>query len=86
MQMLRQYAPLVETYIQLLKPDEALGTVPAGDKYFLGKADLAKGPRLAAAHERQRGPEPEIRSRGPGNLPDHVHGVPAARLFADDLR
>ncbi len=42
-QTLHQYAPLVETYIQLLKPDEALGTVPAGDKYFLGKADLAKG-------------------------------------------
>jgi len=42
MQMLRQYSPLVETYIQLLKPDEALGTVPGGDKYFLGKADLGK--------------------------------------------
>jgi len=43
MQMLRQYSPLVETYIQLLKPDETLGTVPGGDKYFLGKADLGKG-------------------------------------------
>ena len=43
MQMLHQYSPLVETYIQLLKPDETLGTVPGGDKYFLGKADLGKG-------------------------------------------
>ena len=43
MLMLHQYSPLVETYIQLLKPDETLGTVPGGDKYFLGKADLGKG-------------------------------------------
>jgi len=43
MLMLHQYSPLVETYIQLLKPDDTLGTVPAGDKYFLGKADLGKG-------------------------------------------
>jgi hypothetical protein len=43
MQMLHQYSPLVETYIQLLKPDDTLGTVPGGDKYFLGKADLGKG-------------------------------------------
>jgi hypothetical protein len=43
MQMLHQYSPLVETYIQLLRPDPNLGTVLAGDKYYLGKANLAKG-------------------------------------------
>ena len=43
MQMLHQYSPLVETYIQLMRPDANLGTVPAGDKYYLGKATLAKG-------------------------------------------
>jgi hypothetical protein len=43
MQMLRQYSPLVETYIQSLRPDKHLGTVPEGDKYFLGRAELAKG-------------------------------------------
>ena len=42
MQMLHQYAPLVETYIQLLRPDPTLGTAPAGDKYYLGKANFAK--------------------------------------------
>jgi len=41
--LLRQYAPLVETYIQYLRPDKQLGAVPDGDKYFLGRADLAKG-------------------------------------------
>ena len=35
---IRNYSPLVETYIQNLKPDKDLGQVPAGDKYFLGRA------------------------------------------------
>ena len=39
---MKQYSPLVETYIQNLKPDAELGEVPAGDRYFLGKADLSK--------------------------------------------
>jgi len=43
MQMLRQYSPLVETYIQSFRPDKQLGAVPEGDKYFLGRAELAKG-------------------------------------------
>jgi Peptidase family M48 len=42
-QMLRQYSPLVETYIQKLRADKELGTVPDGDQYFLGRAELAKG-------------------------------------------
>jgi hypothetical protein len=46
MQMLRQYSPLVETYIQSFRPDKRLGTVPDGDKYFLGRAELAKGVEL----------------------------------------
>ena len=40
-QLLRRYSPLVETYIQYLRPDKKLGDVPDGDKYFLGRADLA---------------------------------------------
>jgi hypothetical protein len=45
-QLLRQYSPLVETYIQNLRPDKELGAVPDGDKYFLGRAELAKGVEL----------------------------------------
>jgi Peptidase family M48 len=48
MQMLRQYSPLVETYIQMMRPDPKLGPVPAGDRYFLGKAQLANGVDLEA--------------------------------------
>src|SRR5579862_7379276 len=42
-QSLRAYSPLVETYIQNLRDDKDLGTVPSGDRYFLGRAVLAKG-------------------------------------------
>ena len=45
-QQMRQYSPLVETYIQNLKPDKDLGEIPAGDKYFLGRADFSKGVAL----------------------------------------
>ena len=39
---MKEYSPLVETYIQNLKPSAELGEVPAGDRYFLGKADFSK--------------------------------------------
>ena len=42
-QQLKQFSPLVETYIQNLKPDKDLGYAPAGDKYFLGRSDFSKG-------------------------------------------
>jgi len=45
-QLLRQYSPLVETYIQNIRGDKQLGAVPDGDKYFLGRAELAKGVEL----------------------------------------
>jgi Peptidase family M48 len=41
-ELLRQYSPLVETYIQYLRRDKRAGAVPDGDKYFLGRAELAK--------------------------------------------
>src|SRR3974390_403062 len=46
-QRLRQYTPLLETYIQNLRPDKELIAVPDGDKYFLGRAKLANGVQLA---------------------------------------
>jgi hypothetical protein len=52
-QQIRQYSPLVETYIQNLKPDKDLGYVPAGDKYFLGRADFAKGVALVSLSDAQ---------------------------------
>jgi hypothetical protein len=48
---IRNYSPLVETYIQNLKADKELGEVPAGDKYFLGRANFAKGVNLVPLSE-----------------------------------
>jgi Peptidase family M48 len=47
-QQVRKFTPLVETYIQNLRPDANLGFVPAGDKYFLGRADFSKGVNLVS--------------------------------------
>ena len=40
-QQLRQYSPIVETYIQILKPTEQTGDVPDNDQYFLGRLDMS---------------------------------------------
>jgi len=42
MDMLKTRTPLVETYLQNLKPDQKLGAVPSGDHYFLGRMDLGE--------------------------------------------
>jgi hypothetical protein len=48
---MRNYSPLVETYIQNLKGDKDLGEVPAGDKYFLGRANFQKGVNLVSLND-----------------------------------
>src|ERR1700716_1675772 len=50
-QEVRKFSPLVETYIQNLRPDQQLGFVPAGDKYFLGRAAFSKGVNLVSLTE-----------------------------------
>jgi hypothetical protein len=52
MTSLRQYSPLVETYIQNMRHDSTLGTAPAGDRYFLGRAELTKGVELRSLTEK----------------------------------
>src|ERR1700751_2375283 len=46
MNVIRKYSPLVETYIQTVRPDKDLGSIPDGDRYFLGRAELDKGVQL----------------------------------------
>jgi len=42
MAFLKNRTPLVETYLQNLKPDPKLGAVPKEDHYFLGRLDLGE--------------------------------------------
>jgi Peptidase family M48 len=42
---MRHMHPLVETYIQNLRADHDLGTVPISDQYFLGRLDMSQGTR-----------------------------------------
>ena len=39
--LLRNFTPIIETYLQEQQPDAALGTSPKGDAYFLSRLDLA---------------------------------------------
>ncbi len=40
---LEKYTPLVETYIQNLRPDKELGSVPNGDQYYIGRVVMKEG-------------------------------------------
>lgn len=40
---MRRYNPIVETYVQDMKPDAEMGIVPVRDQYFLGQAELSSG-------------------------------------------
>lgn len=42
MAFLKDRTPLVETYLQNLKPDKELGAVPSDDHYFLGRMDMGE--------------------------------------------
>jgi len=41
---MRHMRPMVETYVQDLKPDSAGKAVPVKDQYFLGRLDMSEGP------------------------------------------
>jgi len=42
MESMSHLSPMLETYVQNMKPDDELGQVPASDEYFLGKLDFNK--------------------------------------------
>lgn len=52
---MQKYQPLVETYIQNLKPDSDLGRVPTSDKYFLGRMVLNKAGMKRLSYDPRKG-------------------------------
>src|SRR5207245_7010660 len=71
MNSLRQYAPLVEIYAQNRKGDKDLGAVPDGDKYFMGRAVLAKGIQLEPLTDSDTGGVKKKLFGGLGSLFSH---------------
>jgi hypothetical protein len=41
--VIQRYSPIIETYVQDMKDDPQLGTVPVNDHYYLGQANLSNG-------------------------------------------
>jgi hypothetical protein len=60
---LRSYSPLVETYLQIMRPDAELGMVPYGDQYYLNRVGFKKGVEDLSFHPQ------------PGFLHGVLHGV-----------
>jgi hypothetical protein len=58
METIRGYSPLVETYIQKVsnKKNNEEGWEPAGDRYFIGRAEFSKGLNLEAIEARNDNP------------------------------
>ena len=52
-QNLHSFTPLVETYIQYMRPDAELGAVPEKDEYFLGRMNLSKAITEASYTQKQ---------------------------------
>lgn len=52
MKTIQKYAPLVETYVQKVKSDPSGAWTPNGDRYFLGRADFAKGVEVVSLDPR----------------------------------
>jgi peptidase M48-like protein len=55
LQELRKYSPVVETYIQNMRPDNDLAFVPEKDTYFLGRMDMSNGARRSRSFMNQPG-------------------------------
>jgi len=51
MRLIRQFSPVVETYVQNFREDKHLGAVPDGDKYLLGRADFSHGVEVISLND-----------------------------------
>ena len=56
----RRYNPIIETYIQDMKPDKDMGSIPVKDHYFLGQANLSKGVVDTSMLDKKKGKMAEL--------------------------
>jgi hypothetical protein len=50
---LLSHRPVVEAYLQTVKPDPVVGVVPVRDNYFFGRLELASGPESGKASKKK---------------------------------
>src|ERR1700730_1141210 len=81
--LLRNFHPIVETYIQEQKPDPALGTSPKGDDYFLSRLDLAGNAAGTSAFADEGHFKPGWWKKLPRNTAACAAGGFAQALFPD---
>jgi hypothetical protein len=51
---LLSHRPVVEAYLQTVKPDPVVGVVPVRDNYFFGRLELASGPQNGKASKKKK--------------------------------
>ena len=82
-ELLRNFKPIVETYIQEQRSDSVLGTSPRDDDYFLSRLDLAGNVVSTSAFADQE----HLKQSGKGTLSKHEEPFAAAgfaqALFPD---
>ena len=78
--LLRNFRPIVETYIQKQQPDSVLGTSPKGDDYFLSRLDVAGNAASTSAFA-----DDEHLKRGVGKILPRNEEPFAAAGFAQAL-
>ena len=61
---LKDYSPMVETYIQNMRPDKEMGQVPISDQYFLGRVRLQTGVEDVNYLPKQTESQPSLLKKG----------------------
>ena len=72
---IRRYSPIIETYVQDMKPDGEMGIVPVRDHYFLGQGELSRGIADTWTFDKKRSRVESFNlfshlERSPGHIPE----------------
>ena len=83
--LMRNFRPIVETYVQEQRRDPKMGMSPKGDDYFLSRLDLTKGEKTLSFGDEER-----ARQKGEKKLPKNAEAFAAGgfveALFPDPDR
>ena len=84
---IQKHSPLVQTYIQNMRPDQVLYAVPESDQYLAGPGRLRQVDHRHRLFRRRKQPRSvqgldEVRLRADQGVQDAVH---LRRLYGDDV-